>query len=231
MLNIKKGDIVLKGFNHEHDFPTTSATPHYQLMLKPQGGDIMILDSGFEGDGYNAIEVGLSDPVNNILIENVNFTTKEGKKLTNNAFSAYTFVDGATLTLRNCTFGTVSNPLRISNNTGAHINVVIENCTVLAGEAGNYRGLILFQDYTSKTDSEVLSNNFFNSELVSVTLKNVVYTDTAGNTTNTNELAEDVNVCHNDNDNTHQLIYVYADKGQPKLTTDQSRYPSVKIVK
>ena len=136
-------------------------------------GVVEVKDCTFGQSGYNVLEIGLKKGYapKHIIEENSDF---KGDNI-NNGISIYGWQDGANIILRNCTFGKLSNPVRISNKLNNTCNIVFENVTVEQWEEGDYAGFILMQDYTSATEEEAIANNLFANTKINITFKNVRY--------------------------------------------------------
>lgn len=134
------------------------------------GGVVSVHDLKFAKDdgAYNALEIGLTKGVDatSVLIEGVTF---DGKLL-NNAISIFGTADNATIVVRNCTFASCSNAVRLSNRTAATgVSVTFENCHLLESTGEEiYRGFLMMQDHSSTSAADALSRNIFGSDKLSV---------------------------------------------------------------
>lgn len=172
-------------------------------------------------NGYNAIEVGLDGKGTSktIVIDGLEVT----EKLSNNGINIFSFEDNADVVIKNCHFTEVSNPIRISNATYAkNVNITIKDCTFDKWESGSpaYAGLILLQDYTSKTKEEALEKKPFAT--FTITLDNV--TVPYGKIDNTSTIEE---ICGSGIVD-KQLVYVYADKAG-LIPYSKDTFPSIII--
>lgn len=172
-------------------------------------------------NGYNAIEVGLDGKGTSktIVIDGLEVT----EKLSNNGINIFSFEDNADVVIKNCHFTEVSNPIRISNATYAkNVNITIKDCTFDKWESGSpaYAGLILLQDYTSKTKEEALEKKPFAT--FTITLDNV--TGPYGKIDNTSTIEE---ICGSGIVD-KQLVYVYADKAG-LIPYDEDTFPTIII--
>lgn len=137
-------------------------------------GDIVVSNSSLGLNGYNCIEIGLNNsvtPPKNITIKNCNFTGN----LTNNAIIIFGTQDNAVINIKNCNFTKVSNMLRISNRTNAsNVVINIENCEVTEYESNlQWRGIILYENYTDKTPEDAEANNRFAPSKIRINIKNL----------------------------------------------------------
>lgn len=138
------------------------------------GGVVSVHDLKFAKDdgAYNALEIGLTKGVDatSVLIEGITF---DGKLL-NNAISIFGTADNATIIVRNCTFASCSNAVRLSNRTAATgVSVTFENCHLLESTGEEiYRGFLMMQDHSSTSAADALSRNIFGSDKLSVSFIN-----------------------------------------------------------
>jgi len=182
-------------------------------------------DCKFDDDWwYNYFEIGLSDSADKlpskITFRNCDFSGTIG----NNAILIFGTKNNATITIENCHFAKVSNPLRLSNKSNAvGVKVLVKDCVVDEWEANaDYAGFVLLQDYTSASAEEVEANNVFAPEKISITFDNLVY---AGNKVMPENVADVVG-----NPGASQVVYGYADKANPRLIAyDEARYPKIKF--
>ena len=154
--------------------------------------DIQINDCIFEGIGYSAI---LNQSIGNVLIsrsifncdnlynpiegtqvvENGNVTIKDCIFLGtpgNNFINFYKVKNNSIHKIENCTFAgqTQNNILRLSNLNNAISNFNLVNCeyTYTGGEADEYIGCILLQDYTNTNGQKQNFNNY------TITIENLI---------------------------------------------------------
>ena len=118
---------------------------------------VNITSSNWQQTGYNGIEVGLSSTPKSVIIDNIDFVAK----MDNNAISIFDWQDNAVITISNCYFADVSNPLRISNRSNKPATINIINCTVDSWTSGEYAGFICMQDYTSGSAEAAQTANQF----------------------------------------------------------------------
>lgn len=171
-------------------------------------------------DAYNGVEVGLSstDFPTEVVFEDCVFTGT----LRNNAISVFGMKENGVITLKNCEFESVSNVLRYSNKlnvNGVTINFV--NCKIKAwAKEPEYAGLVICQDYTSKTPEETVTNDLFTNDKLTINVENTYYD--GDNMTNV--------VKKHGVQNT--VVYVYRDKGNPKAVQyadNAEAYPKVVV--
>lgn len=172
-------------------------------------------------NGYNAVEVGLDGKGTSktIIIDGLEIT----EKLSNNGINIFSFEDNADVVIKNCHFTEVSNPIRISNATYAkNVNITFKDCTFDKWESGSsaYAGLILLQDYTSKTKEEALEKKPFAT--FTITIDNV--TGPYGKIDKSSTIEE---ICGSGIVD-KQLVYVYADKAGV-IPYDEDTFPSIII--
>lgn len=154
--------------------------------------------------GYNAVDIGLDGKgtVKNVVIDGL----KINSSLSNNGINIFSFEDGANITIKNCHFKEVSNPIRISNMTYAkNVNITIKDCTFDKWESNTpaYAGLILLQDHTSTSTEEFNEKNPFAT--FNITIDNV--TGPYGKITKGDTME---NMCGSSIAD-KQLIYLYGD--------------------
>ena len=186
-----------------------------------ENGSVSVSDfsTSAESGAYNAIEIGLSSVPGSVDIDNVNF----GGALSNNAILVFSTKDNAIINIKNVNFGTLSNPIRISNKTNATgVTVNIINCTCDAWDSNlEYTGMILFQDYTSKSQEEAVENNLFGPDKITINIENF---EIGGNKI---ETPEDIaTVCGTKDAN--QLFYAY-NGYEGVLAYGSDRYPKINI--
>lgn len=152
--------------------------------------------------GYNVVEIGLNskEHCDYIVIDGLEIN----EQILNNGINIFSMNDNANIIIKNCHFKQISNPIRVSNATNAkNVNITIKDCTFDKWETGVYSGLILFQDYTSKTRDEIINNKPFST--LNVTIDNV--TGPYGKISNNLTMEE---ICASGVDE-KQLIYMHGD--------------------
>ena len=190
---------------------------------------VKITDSEFAQSGYNAINIGDGNttPENapkSILIDNVKFNGTLG----NNAISIYGQAEGATITLSNCHFEGVSNPLRLFNKTNTSCVVNVINCTVTSWESDpgetQWAGFLLLEDAYSGSVEKEIENNVFAPKKITVNFINC----TGPNGKKFTAFGEPSAFCGTQ-DKT-QLVYVYPHKQAKVLPYgDGSFYPTITV--
>lgn len=160
---------------------------------------------------YNGIEIGLTTGLaKTITIDNVKFNGV----FSNNTINIFGTQDNAVITIRNCHFEQVSNPIRISNRTNTRCTINIIDCTVNKWESGEYAGLMLCQDYTTNGE-----DNLFGDGKITINITNLTTPD--GKLVK----AEPETICGTKDDN--QIIYVYANS--KVIDYDKTKYPILNI--
>ena len=121
---------------------------------------------------YNIIEVGLNGSTlpKNVLIEDCKFLGE----YTNNAILIFGTQDNAVININNCYFQKLSNVLRLSNRTNAkNVVVNITNCKCDYWDVNpEFAGMIICQDYTSKSLEEMQKNNLFGDGKITINISN-----------------------------------------------------------
>ncbi len=170
-------------------------------------------------NAYNGLEIGLTTGLaKGIIIDNVDFAGS----FSNNAINIFGTAENCVVTISNCHFESVSQMLRLSNRTGAHVTVNLINCTIDKCEpTGAYAGLILCQDYTSADAEAVEANNLFAPELVTINMQNVIGPN--GKLIAPENMAD---ICGSGTE--QQILYVYSGK-TGVVAYDQSKYPTLNI--
>ena len=215
-LNVKtEGAISITNMDVEGTF--TKNKGNAQQVL--EGASVSINNSTYNATGYNAIEVGMNSKPSNIVIKDVDFSGKSS----NNAISIHDTADNAIITVENCKFADVSNVFRFSNKSNVHFTLNVVNCECAKWESDlQYTGMIIFQDFTSATPEEVVANNRFAPEKVTVNITNFKLPD--GSILQAPENMSEI--CGSGT--AKQILYVYADKGG-LVAYDPARYPTVHI--
>ena len=180
---------------------------------------VSISDCTFGANGYNSLEIGLSNTTpKSVTINNCVFNGN----LSNNAINIFAQTDKAVITISNCTFENVSNVLRISNRTNTSATFTFVNCTFNKWESGSeYTGAILCQDYTNTSAEACVEANLFAPEKIKINFVNCIGPD--GNKIVGSSNPADYSGSGNDN----QLVYVYCNKGGGVVAYDANRYPEV----
>ena len=190
---------------------------------------VTIKDCDFSQVGYNCVEIGLGNTApKNVLIENCRFGN-----VSNNSILVFATADNATITIRNCSFGRVSQVLRLSNRTNATGVVVnLIDCTIEATDSNLNWPMILCQDYMAGTGADIKAANRFAPEKITI---NIINCEKAGQViTAPASMAE---VCASGDDK--GLIVVYnnyenataANKPAEAIVAyDATRYPTLNIL-
>ena len=190
---------------------------------------VTIKDCDFSQTGYNTVEIGLGNTApKNVLIENCRFGNTS-----NNSILVFATADNATITIRNCSFGRVSQVLRLSNRTNATGVVVnLINCTIEATDSNLNWPMILCQDYVAGTGADIKAANRFAPEKITI---NIINCEKAGqDITAPESMAE---VCASGD--AKGLIVVYnnyenataANKPAEAIVAyDATRYPTLNIL-
>lgn len=190
---------------------------------------VTIKDCDFSQVGYNCVEIGLGNTApKNVLIENCRFGN-----VSNNSILVFATADNATITIRNCSFGRVSQVLRLSNRTNATGVVVnLIDCTIEATDSNLNWPMILCQDYMAGTGADIKAANRFAPEKITI---NIINCEKAGQViTAPASMAE---VCASGDDK--GLIVVYNDyenataANKPAaaiVAYDATRYPTLNIL-
>ena len=190
---------------------------------------VTIKDCDFSQTGYNTVEIGLGNTApKNVLIENCRFGNTS-----NNSILVFATADNATITIRNCSFGRVSQVLRLSNRTNATGVVVnLINCTIEATDSNLNWPMILCQDYVAGTGADIKAANRFAPEKITI---NIINCEKAGQViTAPASMAE---VCASGDDK--GLIVVYNNyenataanvPAEAIVAYDATRYPALNIL-
>lgn len=167
---------------------------------------------------YNGIEVGLSSTnlPKEVVFENCTFKGV----MRNNAISVFGMQEGGTITIKDCIFEDVSNVVRYSNKSNVKDVVMnIINCKVGKwSDTPEYAGLVICQDYTSKTDKEAVDNNLFSEDKLTINV-----TNTFVNNKSISGMVKKQGV-------QNTVVYVYRDKGKPasvNINDDENAYPRI----
>lgn len=160
-LNAVAGDLTISNY-------TSSGSIEGKVVeIEAYSGEhVKITNCILSQSGYNAINIGntkttVDTAPKSILIDNVQLNGT----MTNNAINIYGQKDNAVITISNCHFEGVSNPVRLFNVTNTACTVNFINCTCSTWEADAnelmYSGFLLCEDATSANiDEEVLLNRF-----------------------------------------------------------------------
>lgn len=181
--------------------------------------DVVFTKESCEGR-YNGIEICLDDkiPARLINIDGVRF---EGSLL-NNGILIFGAQDNAVINIRNCKFGKCSNPLRFSNGTNSkNVTINIIDCECEAWDSDPvWAGLMIFEDYTSKSAEAEKENNLFAPNKVKVNLTNFKL-----NGKKINPVQDISTICGTGAD---QIFYIWNDN-EGSVAYDEVRYPKIVI--
>ena len=188
------------------------------FSVNTTGDTIRISNCKFGQTGYNALEIGLSAEtanVKNIVIENCEFADAS-----NNSILIFRTAANAVVTIKKCTFGNISNAIRISNANNQSVTVNVIDCAIASVDKNlDYTGIVICEDYTSKTVEEAEANNLFAPEKVKFNFVNVTVGGekvVAGNPEEQfgSKTAE-------------QILYVYRDAAKSLVGYDATKFPAV----
>ena len=188
------------------------------FSVNTTGDTIRISNCKFGQTGYNALEIGLSAEtanVKNIVIENCEFADAS-----NNSILIFRTAANAVVTIKKCTFGNVSNAIRISNADNQSVTVNVIDCDIASVDSNlDYTGIVLCQDYTSKTVEDAEANNLFAPEKVKFNFVNVTVGGKKVVAGNPEEQFGSKTV--------EQILYVYRDAGRSLVGYDATKFPAV----
>lgn len=185
--------------------------------------EVVITNGSYSMNGYNGIEIGLakdSTQPKKVTIQDIDFTDAT---FSNNAILIFGTQDDAVINIKNCKFGTLSNPLRISNQTNATgVTINIENCSVEQWDTDDmWAGFFICEDWVNKPASEA---NVFAPNKITINFKDLYYKgfkvlpENAANVLGTNNAETQVGYVRNKyEDGTHSMFVPY----------DENRYPTV----
>lgn len=144
--------ITIKGAEDVEIKNCSFANKGYSSIYNNGTGKLSVEDCKFNCENvYNPIEGSQSVNNGNVSVKNCVFSDKPG----NNYINFYQVADGSEHLVADCSFNPSvdNNVIRISNRTSAKMNLKVENCKYdfLPGDAHDYTGFILCQDYTNKS--------------------------------------------------------------------------------
>jgi hypothetical protein len=214
------GDVDVKNLTVSGSFPKASGNSVVQIS---DAEYVTIKDATIDATAYNLAEIGLKADTlpKGVLIDNCRF---EGT-LSNNAILIFGTQDDAVININNCYFQDVSNAIRLSNRTNAkNVTVNITNCTCDKWDSTPaYAGLILCQDYTSKSATEVEENNLFGPDKITINISN--FTGPNGKKL---VAPEDLaSICGTATED--QVIYLWTDVAGA-VAYDSAKYPEINIL-
>ena len=189
-------DVVLNGVT------VSNANNFYNVINIDTTGKVEITGCNFETcDSYHMIEFAYngSETKDGTVISNCNFG-----KVSHNVISMYKFEEGATITIKDCTFARSANAVRLSNLGDNHATFNFENLTYNETDASPWDGLLIIQDDREEDYSQFTFN-----------FKNVAYAPVGG---------EKIVFTSQNDPVGGQLWYIYKSgdvpyaKGQPNVT-------------
>ena len=188
------------------------------FSVNTTGDTVRISNCKFGQTGYNALEIGLSAEtanVKNIVIEKCEFADAA-----NNSILIFRTAANAVVTIKKCTFGNVSNAIRISNADNHSVTVNVIDCAIASVDKNlDYTGIVLCQDYTSKTVEDAEANNLFAPEKVKFNFVNVTIGGKKVVAGNPEEQFGSKTV--------EQILYVYRDADRSLVGYDATKFPAV----
>ena len=216
-----EGDITLSNVSSEGTLVKNATNGNAQLIINTPER-VVITDSTLNQNGYNAIEIGTTTATlpKSVLIDGITF----GGTLSNNTISIFGTQDDAVITISNCNFVKCSNPVRISNRTGAKVTINLVNCTFGDWETAQpaWGGIFCCQDYTSPA-ADAMNNNLFGSDKVIINITNCNHKGTPITFDDIAEVADTGDV--------NQLIYVYYDSvGSIKYENAPDHFPTMNVI-
>lgn len=219
-LNVKteSGDFDLKSGQINGDFPKTNGNT---IVSVNDSEYITVKNTVIDANSYNVMEFGLNSNTlpKSVLIDNCQFTGTQS----NNAILVFGMADGGVININNCYFESVSNILRLSNKTNTKCTVNITNCKCDKWESNlDYTGMIICQDYTSKSLEAVQENNLFGDNKITINISNFILPNGQKLTAPTNINS----ICGSKDAN--QIIYVY-NQYEDVVPYNASRYPNINI--
>lgn len=128
------------------------ANKGYASILNNCEGSVTVKDCKFNCENvYNPIEGSQAVDNGNLAVEDCEFAGKPG----NNYLNLYQVADGSEHKVVGCSFNPSvdNNVIRVSNRTSAGMKIDVVDCKYdfLPGEASDYTGFLLCQDYTNKS--------------------------------------------------------------------------------
>lgn len=171
-MTAKEGDLTISGYTS-----TGNIDGNVVEINAFCGEHVKITNCVLGQGGYNAINIGntsttIDNAPKSVLIDNVQLNGI----MRNNAINIYGQQDNAVITISNCHFEGVSNPVRLFNTTNTSCTVNFINCTVAAWEADEseimYSGFLLCEDATSDTVEAEIANNRFSRNKITVNFIN-----------------------------------------------------------
>ena len=217
---INASDVEIKNVNISGDFPKANGN----AVVKINNAEyVVVRDMVFDSSNvYNGIEIGLSSETlpKSVLFENCQFLGK----FTNNAILVFGTQDNAVVNINNCYFKDLSNAIRLSNNANKTCTLNITNCKFDKwDDEAPWQGMIIMEDYTSKSNEEAISNNLFGDNKITINIINCIGPN-GKKITAPSDLST---ICGSGDEK--QIIYVYYDEGG-LVAYDKSKYPIINIM-
>lgn len=221
-LNITSNEVSINGMTASGTYTKSKGNA---VVVINNAQYVTVKDSIFDTTGYNGFEIALNAVATKtpkvITFDNCTF----GEGMSNNIITLYKSMDNAVINITNCTFKGVGNILRLSNATNARGLVVnFTNCIIekWLGDSTEYRGLVLLQDYTSKTVEAANANNLFGEGKITINFTNITTPD--GKLNPVDDLGTILG-----SKNEKQIAYVYKDAEKFVAPYDSNIYPIVNI--
>ena len=218
---INASDVELKNVNISGDFPKDDGG---NTVVKVNDSEyVSVKDVTFNSENiYNGIEIGLKSKLlpKSVLFENCQFLGK----FTNNAILVFGTQDNAVVNINNCYFKDLSNAIRLSNNANKTCTLNITNCKFDKwDDKAPWQGMIIMEDYTSKSNEEAISNNLFGDNKITINIINCIGPN-GKKITAPSDLST---ICGTGDEK--QIIYVYYDEGG-LVAYGKSKYPIINIM-
>ena len=213
--------VTMTGVTTSGDLPKATSNAAWSINTN---GEVKIDSSNFGQTGYNCIEIGLTaTSPKKVTISDINFTAA----LTNNAILIFDTADEAVIDIKNCTFTSVSNAIRLSNRSNVKCTLNITNCHVEKWESTPaYAGMLMFEDYTGKSAEQNKTDNRFGPDKITVNITNCTH----GPERTKIAIPEGgslKDICSTGDAET-QVIYIYNDK-EGAVAYSEDRYPVINI--
>ena len=213
--------VAMTGVTTSGDLPKTTSNAAWSVNTN---GEVEIDKSTFGQTGYNCIEIGLTTTSpKKVTISDINFTSA----LTNNAILIFDTADGAVIDIKNCTFTSVSNAIRLSNRSNVKCTLNITNCHIEKWDSDPiWAGMLILEDYTGKTAEQNKTDNRFGPDKITVNITNCTH----GSDRTKIAIPEGgslADICST-NDAKTQIIYIHNDK-EGAVAYSEDRYPVINI--
>lgn len=213
--------VAMTGVTTSGDLPKSTSNAAWSVNTN---GEVKIDKSTFGQTGYNCIEIGLtSTSPKKVTISDINFTSA----LTNNAILIFDTADEAVIDIKNCTFASVSNAIRLSNRSNVRCTLNITNCHVEKWDTNpTFAGMLMFEDYTGTTAEQNKTDNRYGPDKITVNITDCTY----GSDRTKIAIPEGgslADICGT-NDAKTQIIYIYNDK-EGAVAYSEDRYPVINI--